>query len=250
MRRLSAPLEVALVAAAFLAYFGIRALTQGSHEAAEAHAADVMALEQRLGIDWEARAQSVVDAHRTLLDLANWVYIWGHWPVIAVTAVWLFHRRQAAYRRLRNAMFASGAIGMAIFATFPVAPPRLAGVGLVDTVTAYSHSYRALQPPALTNVYAATPSLHFGWDLLVGLTLAAEARHLAVRLLGVAMPVLMGLAVVVTANHYVVDVLAGGAVALTSLAAASVLDRRRRAPAGRPLVPRPPWSTARSALHR
>ena len=128
-------------------------------------------------------------------------------------------------------MFVSGGIGLLIFAAYPVAPPRLAGFGLVDTVTEYSHSYRALQPPALTNIYASMPSLHFGWDLLVGITVAMEARHLAVRLAGVMMPVLMAFAVIVTANHFVVDIVAGGALALVGLAVALRLERRAAAPA-------------------
>ena len=230
-RRLSLPVEIALIAAAWLAYFGIRALTQGSEDAALAHAHEIMRFEDWLGIDAEADAQGTVAAHRWLLDLGNWIYIWGHWPVIAVTAVLLFRHRQAAYRRLRNAMFVSGGIGLVIFAAYPVAPPRLAGFGLVDTVTDYSHSYRALQPPALTNIYASMPSLHFGWDLLVGITVAMEARHLAVRLAGVMMPVLMAFAVIVTANHFVVDIVAGGALALVGLAVALRLERRAPAPA-------------------
>jgi membrane-associated phospholipid phosphatase len=225
-RPLSLPVELVLIAAAWLAYFGIRAVTQGSEDAAMAHAHDLMHFEEWLGIDYEADAQSTVDAHRWLLDLGNWIYIWGHWPVIAATAVLLFRHRQAAYRRLRNAMFVSGGIGLVIFAAYPVAPPRLAGFGLVDTVTDYSHSYRALQPPALTNIYASMPSLHFGWDLLVGITVALEARHLAVRLAGVMMPVLMAFAVIVTANHFVVDIVAGGTLALVGLAVAVWLERR------------------------
>ena len=70
------------------------------------------------------------------------------------------------------------------------------------------------------------PSLHFGWDLLVGITVALEARHLAVRVAGVMMPVLMAFAVIVTANHFVVDIVAGGTLALVGLAVAVWLERR------------------------
>ena len=75
-------------------------------------------------------------------------------------------------------MFISGLIGFAFFAAFPVAPPRLADRGIVDTVTEYSESYRALQPPALTNKYAAFPSLHAGWNL-VGIVLFQATTHRA-----------------------------------------------------------------------
>ena len=130
---------------------------------------------------------------------------------------------------MRTAIFASGAIGMIIFLAYPVAPPRLTGLGLTDTVTSYSHAYRALQPPSLMDRYAALPSLHFGWDLLVGLTLARFHPRTAVRVLGALMPVAMALAVVMTANHYVLDVVVGGIVAMAGLAIAIAAHPRARA---------------------
>ena len=168
------------------------------------------------------------------MTLANWVYIWGHWPLIAVSAAWLFLHRPEGYRLMRTAIFASGAIGMIIFLAYPVAPPRLTGIGLTDTVTSYSHAYRALQPPSLMDRYAALPSLHFGWDLLVGLTLARFHPRTAVRVIGALMPVAMAFAVVVTANHYVVDVVVGGVVAMAGLGIATCSSARSTGGPGAP----------------
>ena len=141
------------------------------------------------------------------MTLANWVYIWGHWPLIAVSAAWLFRHRPDAYRLMRTAIFASGAIGMIIFLAYPVAPPRLTGLGLTDTVTSYSHAYRALQPPSLMDRYAALPEP----ALRLGPARRPHARALPsaparCASLGALMPVAMALAVVMTANHYVLDV--------------------------------------------
>jgi membrane-associated phospholipid phosphatase len=116
---------------------------------------------------------------------------------------------------------------MIIFLVYPVAPPRLTGAGLTDTVTSYSHAYRVLQPPSLVDRYAALPSLHFGWDLLVGLTLARFHPRVLVGIAGALMPIAMGLAVVVTANHYVLDVIVAGLVAMTGLVIASKLIHAR-----------------------
>src|SRR5689334_11557285 len=88
----SVPFEVALVVAAWLGYFGVRALTEGSTTSARAHAHRLLDLERWLGVAWEGRLQRAVLPHDALVDLFNWVYIWGHWPVIAVTAVWLYRR--------------------------------------------------------------------------------------------------------------------------------------------------------------
>jgi hypothetical protein len=104
-----------------------------------------------------------------------------------------------------------------IFTVYPMAPPRFMDAwGFVDTVTLHSHSYRVLQPPSLVNQYAAMPSLHVGWDLLMGI---AIARHAAGRMrwIGYALPVLMFSAVVLTANHYLADGVVGGLVVLAAL---------------------------------
>ena len=223
--------ELGLVLVGLLVYFGVRAATSDEAGPAQAHARSLVHLEQTLGIARESDVQGLIIDHHALVTFANWVYIWGHWPLIAVSAAWLFRRRPDAYRLMRTAIFASGAIGMIIFLAYPVAPPRLTGAGLTDTVTSYSHAYRALQPPSLMDRYAALPSLHFGWDLLVGLTLARFHPKMVVRVLGALMPVAMGLAVVMTANHYVIDVIVGGLVALAGLAIATLLihARERRA---------------------
>jgi membrane-associated phospholipid phosphatase len=129
-------------------------------------------------------------------------------------------------------MFISGAVGFLFFALLPLAPPRLVGLGLVDTVTEQSNAYRALQPPGLTNQYAAFPSLHAGWNLLVGAVLLVAGVPLLVRLFALVSPVAMAFAVVATANHYVLDVAAGYAVVLGALAVAlrieATLDARDR----------------------
>jgi hypothetical protein len=226
--------EAALVNAAILAYFGIRNLTAGSVDTAFANARRLIRLEEALALGWERDVQAAIDG-TALVTVANWVYIWGHWPVIVVTGVTLFVLRRDRYHLLRNAMFVSGAIGFVFFALFPVAPPRLLDLGLIDTVTQQSHAYRALQPPGLTNQYAAFPSLHAGWNVLVGIVLFGTTTHIAVRAFALLSPLAMVLAVVATANHFVVDVAGGIAVVLIGLGAAVAVDRSR---SGAPLSTR------------
>jgi len=221
--------EVVLVAFAILLYFGIRNRTAGSPGAAFENAHRIIDLEQALGIHWEAAVQSVALSGSGLVTLANWVYIFGHWPVILTAGVGLYLFRRRHYYLLRNAMFASGLIGFLLFALFPVAPPRLSDPGLVDTVTQRSHAYRVLQPPGLTNEYAAFPSLHAGWNLLVGIVVFLAVASLLVRIAAVALPLAMALAVVATANHFVVDVAGGVVVVLIGLAIAIFLQRRQDA---------------------
>jgi hypothetical protein len=239
--------EVGLVVFAYFLYFAVRGFTEGSHDKAVDHAHTIVNFEKSMGFFWEPAIQDKIVGHHWIVTAANWMYIWGHWPLIAMVAGWLVVRRPAAYSLFRNAFFISGAIGIIIFVTFPVAPPRLADLGLADTVTQHSHAYRVLQPPAFVNQYAAVPSLHFGWDLLIGIALVREARWLPARIFGAIVPVLMACAIVLTANHYIFDAVAGGTVALTGLGIAYLLSKRGspqaestgREPATAPAEPMP-----------
>ena len=219
--------EVALISLAILLYFGIRNLTVGSEGPAVANAERLIALEHDLGISWEGALQDAIVSRDAVVTFANWIYIFGHWPVILGVGAVLYRFRRRHYYLLRNAMFASGLIGFLFFALFPVAPPRLLELGMVDTVTERSDAYRALQPPGLTNQYAAFPSLHVGWNILVGIVVVLAATGVVIRLVALLLPAAMALAVVVTANHFVIDVLGGGAVVLIGLAVAIFVQRRR-----------------------
>jgi hypothetical protein len=217
--------QLVLFGLAALSYFGVRGLTEGDVSVAVRHADWVLDAERALWIDIELGIQNFLLDHELLVNLANWIYIWGHWPVVGATLLWLVFYHRDDYFELRNAMFISGAIGLIIFASFPVSPPRLFSVAYVDTVTQHSESYRVLQPPALVNKYAAVPSLHFGWNLLVALAWRRVGKGPFFAVGAVVMPVAMAWAVVATSNHWTMDVITGGMVALTGLA----LERARRA---------------------
>lgn len=232
--------QLTLIAAAALLYFGVRGQTEGSESLAVTHGLDLLRFERSLGLDFEAALQELILPHRWAVTAANWIYIWGHWPVIAVTLVWLHRTRRLDFLVLRNALFFSGAIGLVIFMAYPVAPPRLLPAGFVDTVTELSTSYRVLQPPSLVNEYAALPSLHVGWNLLIGMAVFQAGSNRYARVVGVLSPVAMTAAVVLTGNHYVVDAVLGATVALAGLALAYWLTpklavartMRRRHPMG------------------
>ena len=217
--------EILLIAIAAAVYGGVRALTEQNGASAVSHGRQLLRLEHHLGLAWEKSFQHAIIGTDWLVTFANWVYIFGHWPVIATVAIILYARGREGYVLLRDAVFVSGAIGFAFFATLPVAPPRLIDAGFIDTVVERSHAYRALQPSALTNEYAALPSLHFGWNLLVGIVLFGLTRNVLVRLFAVGMPVVMAFSVVATANHYVLDVVAGFVVVVVGFAISQRLHR-------------------------
>jgi membrane-associated phospholipid phosphatase len=219
--------QVLLVALGILAYFLIRGLTESSLPVARAHARDLVSLEQTLHIYVEPTIQQSVRTSEAVETMANWIYIWGHWPVLIATLAWLLWRHRLQFLRLRDAMIVSGALGMIVFVSYPVAPPRLAGLGYVDTVTENSESYRYLQPPAFVNQYAAMPSLHVGWNLLAGLAIFCATTHWALRALACLMPTLMAWAVIATGNHFVLDVVAGVVLVAVGQGVAVALEQRR-----------------------
>ena len=199
------------------AYFWVRGLTESAAAVADHHAEQILNLERRVGLDLERGLQALVQSNEFFMDLANWIYIWAHWPLVIATLVYLAVAHRDDFIELRNALFLSGAIGLLIYARYAVTPPRLFDVSYVDTVTERSNSYRLLQPPGLVNKYAAMPSLHFGWNLLIGLYWLRISRGVLLSLAGIVMPIAMGWAVVATANHWTLDVAGGAAVALSGL---------------------------------
>jgi hypothetical protein len=204
-------------------------LIRGREAAAFENAAWLIDLEHRLGFFWEPRIQDWMLDHSWLVTMANWVYVWTYWPALLVTMVWLFVCHRGVVAIYRNALLISGAIGLVCFAVFPLAPPRyLSGWGFVDTVAVGSDAYAALYPSSVANWYAAMPSLHVGWTLLMGIALATRSSHRLVRAIGVVLPLAMFVATVVTANHYLADGLVGAVVALAGLTVAWQLRDRKR----------------------
>jgi hypothetical protein len=172
-----------------------------SIDSAYDHAHSLLGLERRLGIAWEADLQQWASNHTWLSDAVNSIYIYGHWPLIAGTLGWLLWKRGDRFMIFRNAMVISGLIGFVFFALYPMAPPRfLPELGFVDTVMRDTSSYRVLQPPAFTNQYAAMPSLHVGWNLLMGIAIFQTTRHAFWRVFAVLMPLAMYVATILTGH--------------------------------------------------
>ncbi|MEX0786462.1 MAG: phosphatase PAP2 family protein [Dehalococcoidia bacterium] len=219
--------EVLIVVPAYFAYFLVRGFVEAREADAFHRAVDIIELEQTLGIFWEPGLQQHILRSDWIVNVANWTYIWGHWPVIVFAAIWLFMLHRESYPVYRNAFIISGAIGLIIFTMLPTAPPRFMDAwGFVDTVTERSQAYRVLQPPAFVNQYAAMPSLHFGWNLLVGIAIVRNGTSPLVKAFGVVLPIVMFASIVVTANHYIIDGLAGGTLALLGLLMAIMLNQR------------------------
>jgi hypothetical protein len=205
----------------------VRGAVDGRVDIAFSNASALIRFEQSLGIFWEVELQALIIGHGFLVDLFNWVYVWGFLPVVGGLALWIYAYRRASFARYRNAFLISGAIGLVFFVSLPMAPPRfLPDAGFIDTITVNKSVYHALQQPALVNQYAAMPSLHLGWILLVGLALFQMTHTWYTKAFGMALPLMMTAAIIFTANHYILDAVVGVAVTLIALLIANLLNRR------------------------
>jgi hypothetical protein len=140
-----------------------------------------------------------------------------HLAATAAMLAWVHRSHRERFAVVRTTLVIATAISLAIYVLYPAAPPRLAGLGFADTVTRNAHvnlSSDALG--SLYNPFAAVPSLHFGYALLVGATVYALARRRWVRLLGAAYPAFMLFTIVATGNHFFFDAAAGGLVVVAS----------------------------------
>ena len=140
--------------------------------------------------------------------------------------VLLFGLSKRDFLTLRNALVASGVVGLVCFALYPVAPPRLfAPDQFFDSLGELSSSYQILQNPKVTNQFAAVPSFHVGWNLLAAIAVWRATRFRPLKLIAALVPVLMMTAVLLTANHWVLDIVAGIAVAMIGISGAKLFER-------------------------
>ncbi len=221
--------ELVILVPAYLAYSMVRRGTEGQAVDAFRHARKVIDLEREIGIFWEQQLQERVLSFDWVITLMNWIYIWGFWPVVVLAAIWMFLMHRESYGVYRNAFIISGGIGLLVFALFPVAPPRfMAAWGFVDTIAERSQAQEFFHDPIFVNQFAAMPSLHFGWILLVGIAAVRHGGGPIMKLFGILMPAAMMTSIVFTANHYIIDGAAGGALVLLGLGIAALLEKLPR----------------------
>lgn len=209
-------IEIALFALALLIYQGSRVLVIGDPSTAFENAAGIIDWEQSSGIFVEVTIQQWVMSHIELTEALNWFYMYAHWTVTPLFFVWLYRRRRPVYPYVRNAFFLANGIALLIYMLFPVAPPRLVGGGFVDTLDRISDiDLRGGVLSGWFNPHAAVPSMHFGYALMIGMVGVVLLRRWPMRLLALAYPGLVFLTITGTANHYVLDAIAGGLVVAT-----------------------------------
>ena len=201
--------ELLLFGVAYLLYSLGRFVAIGDVGAAQDNARSILQLEEAMRVDVEQGVQDALDGS-WLLWVLNHLYLAAQLVVVPGALIWLFRRSRSHYRLLRNTVLATWLIALPIYALFPVAPPRLADIGLVDTITTQTGvALDSKLTTSMYNEYAAVPSLHAGFALAVSIVLGAVASRRRWRLLAWSWAPLVSLSVVATGNHFVTDIAAG-----------------------------------------
>ena len=206
--------QLALWLGFYISYLAVRSLVDQNISQARANGRSVIHFEHRwLHHLFELTAQRIADSSHFLLTAAAWTYWNSEFTVIGLTLLWVYLRRHERFARFRNTILLANLIGLVGYVLMPTAPPWMfRGMGFVGGV---NHSSELIH--ALGNQYAAMPSLHAADALIVGYCLALSCRRLWARVLWALWPLWVWFCVVATANHYLLDVLAGIAVAVFSL---------------------------------
>lgn len=226
--------EMSVFLVFFAAYFILRGLPDDRIALSTANARSIIEFERSLGIYHEAAWQAAVLDNSRLIGVANFTYRYLHLPLLLVLGYAFFHTDVHKYRVLRNAILVSGAIGLFFYAFYPVTPPRLlasAGFdqGFVDTLL----GERRPRPGMFSNDYAAVPSYHFGWISLAAFGACWCWRSPIVRTVAVLFAGLMWWSIVVTGNHYFVDMAIGAAIVAAAFALSLRWERWAQAHPGR-----------------
>lgn len=210
--------QLALITVLYLAYRVGRMFTADDTVHALGNAREMLGLEDKLGLPEETTVQAVF-LHRDFLAVpANFYYATAHFTVAVGVLLWLWVFRPEHYRWTRNLMVALTGAALVVHVLIPLAPPRmLPEFGFVDLAAIHGQSvYGSPDSGGLSNQFAAMPSLHVGWALLLAFAVVAATRS-SWRWLAFAHPVLTTVVVVGTGNHYWLDAIV--AVVLLGLAA-------------------------------
>jgi hypothetical protein len=218
-----------------VAYYGYRIVRGWVDDPAGAakafqNARDLIGIERSLHVFVEQSIQSWADTKPAIIDAANWIYLNAQTSVTvgALVYLYLFHNRSFYF--VRNMFVVAMGIALAAYMIFPTAPPRFFPEwGFFDTVSDYVHVDHSsvTGPNSLFNPYAAVPSMHVCFALMISVPIARLAKHRVTRIVWSLYPLVMTFVIVATANHFFTDAVLGAITAALGALAARRLARAR-----------------------
>lgn len=212
--------EIGVIALCYLLYSLVRNAINGDQDMAVRHAEDLLRLEGTWHVDIEHGINDFVAGHTALAVAADYYYVIFHFVVTLAILVWMYRSHAARYRRSRRTLLLTNLVALLGFWLIPLAPPRMLP-GFADTVVQFNTlgMYDSAPMAAMTNQFAAMPSLHTGWSVWCALTVIILAERRWVKLLAPLYPLVTIFVIIGTANHYLADVV-GGVIAVGAAVAA------------------------------
>jgi PAP2 superfamily len=223
--------QVLLFAAAYYGYRLVRGAVDDPLGAAVAfkNARELISMEQSLHVFVEPSVQAWAASRPAIIDFASWVYINAQVTITVGALVYLYVRHNSSFYFIRNMFAVAMAIALVGYVVLPTAPPRFFPEwGFFDSVSdmvGVSHDSVAVN--ALFNPYAAIPSMHVAYSLMIGIPLARLSKHRVTRILWALYPPLVAFVIVVTANHFLTDAFLGACTAGAAAWAAAAMARVR-----------------------
>ncbi|MBV9473506.1 MAG: phosphatase PAP2 family protein [Solirubrobacterales bacterium] len=222
-------LLIALVA--YMLYQVVRALADGSGSYKPfGDATKIINLERVLHVFIEPSVQAWTSNRHWLMDFADWTYLNAHYFVTIGALVFIYLRRNDSFYFIRNMFMIAMAIALVGYFLYPTAPPRLMPEwGFTDSISQFLGGWVDRGPGhAFLNFYAAVPSMHVCFALMIGVAMARLVRRRPLKLAWCLYPLLITFVVVATGNHYLTDVFLGALTAgVSALAAKQLLARAR-----------------------
>jgi hypothetical protein len=222
--------QIVLFCGAYYAYRIVRGIVDDRVATAFANAREIVSLERGLHLFVEPGIQHFARAHEWLIDFSSWMYVNSHFVVTTVTLAWIYLRRNERFYFVRNMFMVAMGLALVLYVLFPTAPPRLLpDLGFTDSVRGLTGASADTGiGAALVNPYAAVPSMHVCFALMLGVPMARMVRRRWAKVLWSLYPLMLTWVVVATANHWWIDAALGALTAAFAAAfAAGLLSRAR-----------------------
>jgi membrane-associated phospholipid phosphatase len=222
--------QLAILVGVDVGYELVRGIADSERSVAIAHGQQVIDLERSTHTFFEPSLQAFFLPAHWLIDLANQMYLNAQFSIALGFLVWLYLFRNESYYFVRNMFVVAMGLALIGYTLYPTAPPRMfPQYGLVDTIVDFSKvNHDSTLAKIFINPYAAVPSMHCAFALMIGGTGVRVCRHWWSKAFWVAWPLLISWVVIVTANHYWVDAALGWMVAAAAALIASRLLARAR----------------------
>jgi hypothetical protein len=224
-------LQFALFFAVYNGYQVVRGLANGREDLAFANAERLVDAERSLGAFFEVSFQQALINEEWLINLANFLYMNTHFVITTSFLVWLYIFRNDHFYFVRNMFVVAMGVALLGYGLYPTAPPRLMPeLGFTDTIATLSGVAQDSETVGLlVNKYAAVPSMHIAFALMIAVPGIRLCQNPAVRGAWSAYPLLVFFVIVVTGNHFWLDAAAGAAVACVAAVSATQLAKARTA---------------------